>query len=48
MAGVYRPGHPERTILYLVVFHHFERCLGDEERRFEQEYGFLWAAPNSH
>ena len=32
MAGVYRPRHPERTVLYRVLFH---------EDRFEREYGFF-------
>jgi len=25
MAGVYRPRHPERTVLYRVLFHYFDR-----------------------
>jgi len=29
MAGVYRPRNPERTVLYRVLFHHFERFLAD-------------------
>ena len=41
MAGVYRPRHPERTVLYRVMFHHFERFLAEYENRFEKEYGFL-------
>ena len=41
MVGVYRPRHPERTVLYRVLFHHFERFLAEYERRFEKEYGFL-------
>ena len=41
MAGVYRPRHPERTVLYRVLFHHFERFLTEYESRFEREYGFL-------
>jgi ribosomal protein S27E len=28
MAGVYRPRHPERTVLYRVLFHHFGRTYG--------------------
>jgi len=35
MAGVYRPRHPERTVLYRVLFHHFERFLAEYECRFE-------------
>ena len=41
MAGVYRPRHPERTVLYRVLFHYFDRFLTEYEHRFEKEYGFL-------
>jgi hypothetical protein len=41
MAGVYRPRHPERTVLYRVVFHDFDRFLAEYESRFEKEYGYL-------
>jgi ribosomal protein S27E len=41
MAGVYRPRHPECTILYRVLFHHFERFVADYEERFEQTYGYF-------
>jgi hypothetical protein len=41
MAGVYRPRHPERTVLYQVLSHHFDRFLTEYESRFEKEYGFL-------
>ncbi|MFQ6110105.1 MAG: hypothetical protein ACE5L7_11200 [Candidatus Aminicenantales bacterium] len=41
MAGVYRPRHPERTVLYRVLFHCFERFLAEYESRFEKEYGFF-------
>ena len=27
MAGMYRPRHPERTVHYRVLFHHFERFV---------------------
>jgi len=37
MAGVYRPRHPERTVLYRVLFHHFDRFLTEYEARFERE-----------
>jgi len=37
MTGVYRPRHPERTVLYRVMFHHFERFLTEYESRFEPE-----------
>jgi len=39
MAGVYRPRHPERTVLYRVLFHYFERFMAEHEERFEREYG---------
>ena len=41
MAGIYRPRHPERTVLYRVLFHHFDRFLAEYESRFEQEYGYF-------
>ena len=41
MAGIYRPRHPERTVLYRVLFHHFERFVAEYESRFEREYGFF-------
>ena len=41
MPGVYRPRHPERTVLYRVLFHYFERFLVEYEGRFEKDYGFL-------
>ncbi|MCK4646189.1 MAG: hypothetical protein KAU46_08045 [Candidatus Aminicenantes bacterium] len=41
MARVYRPRHPERTVLYRVLFHHFERFLAEYEMHFEREYRFL-------
>jgi len=41
MAGVYRARHPERTVLYRVLFHHFERFLTEYEGRFEREYGYF-------
>jgi|GEM_PF-3407927 len=41
MAGVYRPRHPERTVLYRVMFHHFERFVAEYEARFERVYGFF-------
>ncbi len=41
MPGIYRPRHPERIVLYRVLFHHFERFLADYERRFEKEYGYF-------
>jgi ribosomal protein S27E len=41
MAGVYCQRHPERTVLYRVLFHYFERFLEEYEHRFEKEYGYL-------
>jgi uncharacterized protein (TIGR04255 family) len=41
MAGVYRPRHPERTVLYRVLFHYFDRFLAEYEGRFEKECGFF-------
>jgi len=41
MAGVYRPRHLERTVLYRVLFHHYEHFLGEYESRFEKEERLL-------
>ena len=41
MPGIYRPRHPERTVLYRVLFHHFERFLAEYEERFEKAYGYF-------
>ena len=41
MAGVYRPRHPERTVLYRVLFHYFDKFLAEYESRFEKPDGFL-------
>jgi hypothetical protein len=41
MAGMYRPRHPERTVLYRVLFHYFDRFLTEYESRFEKQHGFL-------
>jgi ribosomal protein S27E len=41
VSGIYRPRHPERTVLYRVLFHHFERFVAEYENRFEREYGFF-------
>ena len=41
MAGVYRPRHPERTVLYRVLFYYFECFLAEYESRFEKDYGFF-------
>jgi hypothetical protein len=37
--GIYRPRHPESTVLYRVLFHNFDRFLTAYESRFEKEYG---------
>jgi hypothetical protein len=41
MAGIYRQRHPEHTVFYRVLFHYFERFLGEYEDRFEKEYGYF-------
>ena len=41
MPGIYRPRRPERTVLYRVLFHNFERFLTAYERRFEKDYGYF-------
>ena len=40
MAGEYRSRHPERTVLYRVLFHHFERFVAEYEH-FEKVYGYF-------
>jgi hypothetical protein len=37
--GIYRPHHPERKVLYRVLFHNFDRFLTVYEGRFEKECG---------
>jgi hypothetical protein len=39
--GIYRPRHPERTVLYRVLFHQFERFVAEYESRFERDYGYF-------
>lgn len=41
MARVYRPRHPERTVLYSLLFHYFEKFISEYEHRFEREYGYF-------
>lgn len=41
MPGIYRPRHPERTVLYRVLLHHFERFVAEYESRFERDYGYF-------
>ena len=40
MPGIYHPRHPEKTVLYRVLFHHFERFVAEYEGRFERTYGY--------
>jgi hypothetical protein len=37
--GVYRQRHPEKTPFYSVLFHHFDRFVGEYDLRFERRYG---------
>ena len=39
MAGIYRQRHPERIVLYRVLFHYFEDFLRKYEASFERVYG---------
>ena len=41
MGGIYRQRHPERTVLYRVLFHYFERFVSEYELRFEKEHGYF-------
>jgi hypothetical protein len=41
MPGIYRPRHPERTVLYRLLFHHFERFVAEYQERFEWTYGYF-------
>jgi len=36
MVGVYCPRHPERTVLFRVLFDDFDRFLTEYENRFER------------
>jgi hypothetical protein len=40
-AGVYRPRHPERTVVYRLVEEHFERYFREYEDRYEAREGSL-------
>jgi len=33
--------HPERTLIYRVLFHHIDSFLQEYESRFERDYGYL-------
>jgi len=39
MEGIYRPRHPEKTVLYRALFHYFKEFVAEYESRFEREYG---------
>ena len=41
MARIYRQRHPEKTILYRVLFHHFEEFLSEYDSRFEKAYAYI-------
>lgn len=40
---VYRRRHPEKTPFYSVLFHQFDRFVGEYDLRFEKHYG-KWRA----
>ena len=40
---VYRPRHPEKTPFYSVLFHYFDRFVGEYDLRFDKHYG-KWRA----
>jgi hypothetical protein len=40
-AGVYRPRHPERTVVYRLFEEHFERYLWEYDERYEVREGSL-------
>jgi len=41
MGRVYYQHHPERTVLYRVLFYYFDRFLHEYENRFEKHFGYL-------
>jgi hypothetical protein len=41
LAGVYRPRHPERTVLYRILFHYSDQFLTDHESHFENDYSYF-------
>jgi len=41
MSRIYYQRHPERTVLYRVLFHYFELFLLEYEKRLEKHYGYL-------
>ncbi len=40
-AGIYRPRHPERTVVYHLFEEHFERYVREYEERYEAREGSL-------
>jgi hypothetical protein len=40
-AQLYRPRHPECTVLYRALAHHFERFVLVYEERFQAAHGYL-------
>ena len=40
-AGVYRPRHPERTVVYRLFEEHFERYVREYKDRYEAREGSL-------
>ena len=40
-AGIYRPRHPERTVVYRLFEEHFERYVREYEERYEAREGSL-------
>jgi hypothetical protein len=40
------PPRRERTVLYRVLFHYFDRFLAEYQSRFEKQYGFLRPIPS--
>ena len=41
MGRIYCQRHPERTVLYRVMFHYFEQFLHEYENQFERLHGYL-------
>jgi hypothetical protein len=39
--GIYRPRHPERTVLYWVLLLHFEEVVAEYMESFERTYGYF-------
>jgi len=41
MGRFYYQRHPERTVLYRVLFYYFDRFLHEYENQFEKHFGYL-------